>query len=225
MPRRPGGYTTFAIMNFILGGILLLCSVGSGIHPTVTINNQDATHQFIAFLNQQVPGYSVMKIGGAVVGFLLAAGLIVGGVGLLQNQNWGRVLAMVFAIVSLLHHAFLIVFQIFWVNPALDRFFAGFPLFNLSVVPKTLALGFMLFWSLAIIYYFIQILVLAITSPGASRDGDERGRSRRDWDEEDDRPRRRPSRAEQDDDQPRRRRRPVDEDDEDDEDPRPRRRR
>src|SRR5262245_38071114 len=109
MPQRPGSYTTFAVLNFVIGGILLICSVASGIHPTVaTANNMDVTQQMIDFLNANVPGYSAIKVGGAIAGFLLAAGLIVGGIGLLQSSMWGRVLAIIFSITSALHHGFLI---------------------------------------------------------------------------------------------------------------------
>ena len=224
MAQRPGSYTTFAIMNFIIGGILLICSVCSGIHPTVTgINNQDVTQQMIDFLNTNVPGYSVIKIGGAIAGFLFAAGLIVGGIGLLQSSTWGRVLAIIFSMTSALHHGFLIIFQLFWVNPAYDRMFALIPLVSFPF--KMLAFGFIVFWSLAIVYYLIECIMLAITPPtvrGGNYD-DDRRRPRRDDYDDDDRPRRRGSSRDDDyDDEPRSRRRPDDDDDYDDE---PRRRR
>jgi hypothetical protein len=228
MPQRPGSYTTFAVLNFVIGGILLICSVCSGIHPTVTTNNNmDVTQQMIDFLNANVPGYSAIKVGGAIAGFLLAAGLIVGGIGLLQSSMWGRVLAIIFSMTSALHHGFLIIFQLFWVNPALDLLFARIPF--ISFFPKALAFMFMVFWGLAIVYYLIECIMLAVTPPTVRGGGDydDGRRPRRDAYDDDDRPRRRgSSRDDYDDDyddEPRRRR-PDDDDDYDDE-PRRRRRR
>ncbi|MCI0684740.1 MAG: hypothetical protein L0Y71_21800 [Gemmataceae bacterium] len=218
MPQPPGSYTTFAVMNFIIGGIMLICSVCSGIQvPVNTVNNQDVTHQMIQFLNANVPGYTELKIAGAIAGFLFAAGLIVGGIGLLQNSTWGRTLAILFSMSSALHHAFSIIFQVFWVNPAVDRFFAGIPF--VSFFPKMLAFGFIVFWSMATVYYLIECIMLAVTPPTPRGYGDDRG-PRRDDDVDDyDRPRRRgPSRDDDYDDEPRSRRRW------DDDEPRRRRR-
>jgi hypothetical protein len=223
--RRSGSLTTFAVMNFVIGGLLLCCAVCSGIDTTVTINNQDLTQQLKEFMNQEIPGYSVYKIGGAVLGFFLAVGLIVGSVGLLKVQSWGKLLTLTSAGVLVLHHVFMAILQLFFVNPAWDRFFSRFPVFafNFSFFPKTLALVALLFQVLCVLYYLLQIIMVSL-----DRSFSAPARNEGDFDDEDDAPRRRRRRFEGDeddyheDDRPRRRR-PVREDDDDDD--RPRRRR
>jgi hypothetical protein len=206
-PSRPASYTTFAVLNFIIGGFGLLCSVCSGIEPTVEINHRDVTPEMRAFLNQEIPGYTTYKITGMVVGLLLAVGVITAGVGLLVGPGWGRVLAIVVSALAILHHGGLAVFQLFFVNPALTRFFtshAGFLGGLFSTLPKT-AIFMMVIWELAAaVYYLIQILVLAFQSPRARRayaegpdDWEDRPRRRRrdrDEDDFDEPPRRRPRR-------------------------------
>jgi hypothetical protein len=215
--RRSGAFTAFAVLNFIVGGLLLLCAVCSGIDWTA-VNNQDVAELLRAFLNEQVPNYTIYKLGGAILAFVLGLGLIGSGVGLLYMQNWARVLAIICSIVGLLHHAGQIYFQLFWLNPALDRFFGQFPL--VSFFPKFLSLVGVVQLSAAAVYFLIQAIVLPLSSPRISEpdlyDEDERPPSRgRRWDTDD----------VYEDERPRRRRRVQENDDEDyEEDERPPRR-
>jgi hypothetical protein len=180
--RRPASYTTFAVLNFVYGGLLLLCAVCSGIDTPITVNNRDVTQELKTFLNQEIPNYSVYKIGGAVFGFFLAAGLIAAGVGLLYTQTWGRVLGLVCAILGILHHAGLVILQLVFVNPALNRFFAFGPI-NLGFLPQSVGLVGVIFEGLGIVYFLLEVILLAIQPARPVVDVRED-----DWD---DRPRRR----------------------------------
>src|SRR5260370_30903266 len=121
--RRSGAFTAFAVLNFIIGGLLLLCSLCSGIDVPITVNNQDVTQQLKVFLNQEIPNYSTYKVGGAILGFVLGMGLLASGVGLLYNQNWARVLAVIFRIIGILHHGGLVYLQVAKASPAPDPVF------------------------------------------------------------------------------------------------------
>jgi hypothetical protein len=188
---RPASYTTFAVLNFVYGGLLLLCAVCTGVDPSMEVNHQDITAQLKAYLNQEVPGYSAIKIGGAVACFALAAGLIAAGVGLLQVSMWGRVLGILCAGFGLLHHAGLSFWQLFVVNPALDRspFFPRIGPFSFSALPKFVYLLLVIGWIIGAVFFLIELLVLAITPaqfvPQLRAQPDE------EWEEQ---PRRRPAR-------------------------------
>lgn len=228
MPRRRTGssFTVFAILNFIAGGSLFLCALTGAADMTVEVNNRDLTKELRAFLDAEIPGYSVYKIGGAVLGFLLGAGLIASGVGLLKGADWGRVLALVCAFVAVVHHVGTSVLQLFFVNPAMTKFFGRHGPINFSFLPKFIALVgvvFMLGW---VVYFVIEIAIL-LTGGGrparvcvAEEEWDDRPRRRaparyEDEDEDYDEPPRRPPR----------RPRPRYEDEDEDDEPPPRRRR
>jgi len=216
--QRSGAFTAFAVLNFIVGGFLLLCAVCSGIDWTVTVNNQDVTQQLKAFLNQEIPNYTTYKIGGAILAFVLALGLIASAVGLLNMQNWARVLAMILCLIGILHHGGLSYLQLVKVNPALDRFFGQFPL--ISFFPKFAGTVGIVELLAGAVYFLIQLVVLPLSSPAVSvpdyYDDDDRPppRNRR-WDTDD----------VYDDERPRRRRRIDERDDDDYEDDYPPRRR
>jgi hypothetical protein len=213
--RRSGAFTTFAVLNFIVGGLLLVCGVCSGIDWTVTINNQDMTQQLKQFLNEQIPNYTSYKIAGAIVSVVLGLGLIASGVGLLNRQNWARVLAMIFCFIGILHHGGLVYLQLVFVNPALDIFFGRFPF--VSFFPKFVGLMAIVEFLGGAIYFLIQIIVLPVSKAEVPAE---------DYYDDDDRPSRRWDTDDvYDDERPRRRRRIEDEDDDYDEDDRPPRRR
>jgi hypothetical protein len=188
--QRSGAFTTFAVLNLIVGSFLLLCGVCSGIDWTVTVNNQDMTQQLKAFLNQEIPNYTTYKIGGAVLSVVLGLGLIASGVGLLNMQNWARVLAIIFCVIGILHHSGLVYLQLALVNPALERFFGRFPF--LSFFPKFVTLLGVVEYLAGAIFFLIQLAVLPASSAGVpvqadyDYDEDERPRHRRRIEDEDD---------------------------------------
>jgi hypothetical protein len=213
--RRSGAFTTFAVLNFIVGGLLLSCGVCSGIDWTITVNHQDVTQQLKEFLNQQIPNYTTYKIVGAVMSVVLGLGLIASGVGLLNRQNWARVLAMIFCFIGILHHGGLIYLHLVLVNPALDLFFGRFQL--ISFFPKFVGMVAIIEYLTGAIYFLIQIIVLPVSKAVVPVE---------DYYDDDDRPPRRWDTDDvHDDERPRRRRRIEEEDDYEDDDDRPPRRR
>jgi hypothetical protein len=216
--QRSGAFTAFAVLNIITGSFLLLCAVCSGIDWPISVNNQDMTQALKDFLNQEIPNYSIYKVGGAILAFVLGVGLIASGVGLLNMQNWARVLAMILCLVGILHHGGLSYLQLVKVNPALDRFFGQFPF--ISFFPKFVGTVGIVELLAGAVYFLIQLVVLPLSSPAVSvpdyYDDDDRPPPRgRRWDTDD----------VYDDERPRRRRRIDEREDDDYEDDYPPRRR
>jgi hypothetical protein len=240
MPRRrPGSFVALAVFNFIIGGLSLLCGLFGFNRYTMTVNNQDVTPVFEAFMERELPSYPVYRRASAVANVALGFGFIASGVGLLGG--WGRIFALVCGSLSLVHQVGVAVFQLFFVGPAFNRFFSqagpiGFFGDFLSMVVVA--------WAIAVaIYDIVLITVTAMRSAPAARDvpedyDDHPPRRRRYEDEPPDEPRRRRPAPDVDEDafeerprprarepyyeeEPPRRRRPVDDDD--DPEPGPRR--
>jgi hypothetical protein len=132
--RRPGSIRTFAVLNLILGGLFLLCglmNVGMA-SGTVQSNGKDVTQDMADFMKKEVPGYAAWPVGNLIVDLILAAGFIASGVGLLQVQGWGRMLAMATAGLSILFRLFVTFYQFVLVNPALERCMAKYSAINLG---------------------------------------------------------------------------------------------
>lgn len=213
--RRSGAWTAFAVLNFIVGGLLLPCGVCSGIDWTITLNNQDVTQQLKDFLNLQIPNYTTYKMGGAIVSVVLALGLIASGVGLLNRQSWARVLAMIFCIIGILHHGAFIYLQFAHVNPAMDMFFGRFPF--VSFFPKFVGMIAIVEYLAGAVYFLIQLIVLPLSKAAVPIEDY--------YDDADRPPRRRWDTDDVHDDERRRRRIQEDDDDDYDEEDRPPRRR
>jgi hypothetical protein len=67
---------------------------------------------------KKVPGMRVYEIVSQVVGWVLSIAMIVSGLGLLKMQGWARALAILYAIVSLLHKIVVAVYTLAFLNPA-----------------------------------------------------------------------------------------------------------
>jgi hypothetical protein len=226
--RRPGSVTTFGILNIVFGVLFLLCGVARVADERVEANGKDLSDPLKAYLNSEVPAYTVCRFGSFGVRELLGVGFAVSGIGLLQLQAWGRTLALVCAGVSMGFELFVSIYEIALVNPAKGRFLAGASIVGdfLSGIWSAIAIVV----TVVVIAYGVVLLV-GLLQPTTARvfradyveEPYEEDRPRRrtldEYDEEDDyrRQRRRDYRDDDDDDdRPRRRppRRYPDEDDE-----------
>jgi hypothetical protein len=232
--RRPGSITTFAILNIIFGGLFLICGVAGFADSKIESNGVDYSQQMKDALESDIPGYVAWKVGENVLQILLAVGFVACGIGMLNMQGWGRMMAIICAAGSILVQLFHLFFQLAMVNPALDRFVAAYRI-NFG----GLFSGFATVWTVmttAFVVIYNGILLIVMLQSGRVFAADYRGepeddrppprRERyEDDDDEDDRPRRRRDSRydddDDDDDRPRRRRRPDPDEDDDD---RPRRR-
>jgi hypothetical protein len=228
--RRPGSLVTFAVLNFVLALLLLICGISdlAGIkgEATTVVNGLRSTVDLKEYLQENVAGYAAYPFISLTASILLAAGFVVSGVGLLQVQNWGRILAVVSAAAAMAYQLFDSVYQLGFVIPAVRNLMGGVPL--VGGMAAGAYTGKVVVWALLVVAYSIVLLVsmlqgnMARVFAGDYRgqpepDDDYRRRPRRDDydDDYDDRPRRRSRRNDDDDDyddRPRRRRRPDDDD-------------
>jgi hypothetical protein len=104
----------------------VLCTLFGNAEVSVSINNQDVTPQFQAYLHHEIPHYDTYRTAGVWAGGLLAVGLIVSGIGLLRAAPWARFLALGCAVLAVLEQAAVAAFQLLVVNPAAAHFFTLF---------------------------------------------------------------------------------------------------
>jgi hypothetical protein len=148
MPKqRPASVLVIAILNIIGGGLGLLGTVCSGggqllgggkmFTGSTTAAPPGKQQEFTEFeeyqkraekfLNEELPGGPALKYGEMSVGLVLSVLMLVSGIGLLSMQSWARVLAILYAILSILHHLASLIFAVGFTLPAARDFFAKKP--------------------------------------------------------------------------------------------------
>lgn len=235
MPRRKSDSVgTFAVLNIIFGCLMILCGVqGLDKSDKVTINDQDVTQQWMDFMNQEVPGYSICRMAIPILGLVVAVGFVVSGIGLQMRKNWGRISALVVGSLAIAYEAFQAIYQIAFVNPGIKKFLAVGPI-NFGGLFTSFATMIVMMGAVIIGGYSI-ILIVGMISPvtiRALREGEIE--EEEDEDDYEDYPRRRRARRDYDEDEdedeedlpprrPKRRLRREEEDEEDEAPPRPKR--
>jgi hypothetical protein len=127
-----------AIMNLVLGSLLLLWYVCSGIGAMMQAANPNqaafggpndkAAVNLDREVAQAVPGYRAYQIGQPLVGLLLSVLLLVSGIGLLNMQRWARTLAILWAVLMILLEVGSTAFHLLIVSPAMTRALRNVPL-------------------------------------------------------------------------------------------------
>jgi hypothetical protein len=133
-PRRPALVTAVAVVNFIYGGLGVLCltCVGAmiGLLAVVLENppppqpgqpDQAAMLKEFGEVMQAIPGFVPINVAYFVVEFLLLLGLIAAGFGLLRMKRWARTFCLVYAAYTLLVTVGLMAYFYAVVHPALPR--------------------------------------------------------------------------------------------------------
>jgi hypothetical protein len=128
--KRPTAVTVMAILNLVFGGLGMLCYLCFGILIVILMAalkqpGQDPkliqAKEVIDSMTREVPGLIPFLVFGSVLGVILAIILIVGGIGLLNMQNWARVLCIVYSIVSIVAQLGSLVYRLAVLNPALAQ--------------------------------------------------------------------------------------------------------
>jgi hypothetical protein len=197
--RRPGSVLTFAILNFVFGGLGLACGVMGlpGVADSkMEINGRDVSQEYKAHMDREVPFYSAWQVGGPVTGLALSLGFVASGVGLLLMKNWARFLAISCAGLAILFRTFDATYQIALVNPAMTNFFRNTPL-NLGGIFAGATTLVLVVRGIFVLAYCATLLIILLNS-GTARAFREGGVE---VEAEDERPRgRRPARYEDEDD-------------------------
>src|SRR6516225_3245242 len=104
MPRnsRPPVILVMAILNFVFGGLLLLCGlcglagyaaiIGLVAQPGGGANSMG---DMTGFMDKEAPGWMAVEIGRGLLLILFGVLLVVAGMGLLKMQSWARWLCVV----------------------------------------------------------------------------------------------------------------------------------
>ena len=221
--RRPGSVITFAVLNFVLGGLLVICGVVAIAKTDGDVTVNGVRTDLNDNLRYIVPGYAAYPVISLIGRLLLAVGFIVSGVGLLQTQNWGRILAIVSAGSAIVYILGEGVYEIGFVLPAIRDFMGPIPLVG-GFATGALTAGVVVRVLIVVSYSIVLLVCMLQGSMARVFTAGHRGEPEPD---DDDRPRRSQRDDDYDDDyddRPRRRSRRDDDDDDDDYD-RPRRRR
>jgi hypothetical protein len=124
MRQKPPSILVVAILNLVLGGFGLLCSVCSGLGPVFSVSLTSMLSPKSAQLTagmgiNDVPGYLADQYMDAAIGLVTAALLLVSGIGLLRMQCWARRIALAYVLVRAATEVGILCFHLFYLNSAI----------------------------------------------------------------------------------------------------------
>jgi hypothetical protein len=123
--RRPPLILVMAILNFVMGGLTLLCGLcaagGNALVAAMGTNNQMGIGDMTTYMDKEVPGWQVIEVGRGLLLILLAVILIVAGIGLLKMQTWARWVCVFYAVASILLTIGHATFELAVAKPAMDK--------------------------------------------------------------------------------------------------------
>jgi hypothetical protein len=184
--RRPI-LTTFAVLNFVFGGLGLICGciTAFGVMALEGMKNTSPQlKQFVERVHHDIPAHNAVKIGTAVALLAACIGLVVAGIGLLMRQPWARWLSLACGLLMLGSEVVNGIFEIAVVAPAIERIqrdlgmaqsAGGSAGGKIGVIFRVLIMGG---------YGITVAVVMALPVMGDALAGGRR-RSRRDYEEDD----------------------------------------
>jgi hypothetical protein len=119
--NRPTAVTVLAILNFAVGGLLLLGLICGGLSILVGISFFDI--DLAPSAGRSIPGYIPYTLVTTNLGLIMAGLLFVAGLGLLRMQLWARRVCIVFGAYSIIRAIVGFWYATTVVNPALERAF------------------------------------------------------------------------------------------------------
>jgi hypothetical protein len=122
------------ILNIVFGSLFLLCTVCGGALLLMMLGNSsmfqiggvNPVQDMWDFVKREIPAYPAIAIGSLVAGLVLNALLLISGIGLLNMQNWARVLALIYSVITIIEQIGSLIFTIAYVNPVMTRWEADF---------------------------------------------------------------------------------------------------
>jgi hypothetical protein len=134
MQERPLSITAIAILQFVFGGLALLCGIGEGAGLLVGGGgqkwfassggpgaDQDKVDKLADDLEKAIesgPAYQAVQVGSLVIYLALSVAMIISGIGLLQLRPWGRLLSIGYALADIALTAFRLVYAVAFTIPA-----------------------------------------------------------------------------------------------------------
>lgn len=178
-PSRPILVLLLAIAQIVVGSSLLCCgtlslivnTVGSSAQTvTITTNGKSTTRVYDTReeMEKEAPGYKLFLLGGGIVGFALAAMMVVGAIGLLGCQAWGWWLSVLWGLFELAYQVGTAAYLWLVAMPAANRMVRAVPhddqgVCNGLVNGNTFYhVGWALFASGFVIYPLLILLLLVL---------------------------------------------------------------
>ena len=126
---RPTSVTVMGILNIIFGSLFLLCYLCNGVSLIMQSSNRGggfggANDPGVELMNQmqaEIPGFMAYQVGSSLLHLTLSILLLTSGIGLLNMANWARILCIFYAILTILSQIGALIFQLAYVNPAMNR--------------------------------------------------------------------------------------------------------
>lgn len=124
--KRPGAATAAGVMSIIFGVVILLVGVCGGV--SLVVEAIEGQGPFAgpgdpnAFLQNNVPGYTIYKMVGAVLRLLAGVSFLVAGIGIVNLRPWARATAIGWCVLYLLLTVGNLVYHFALVSPATRRF-------------------------------------------------------------------------------------------------------
>ncbi len=232
--RRPTVILVMAIINMVMGGVILFCGMCAGSDVAILTAAGGAPgpggapyDDMKTFLDKETPGWEAVLVGYAFMQLVLAVVLVAAGIGLLKMQSWARWLSVLYSAVALVLAMVFTVYAVGFVAPARVKFQER--QMNIAAQPASTQAGFqfgktfgqamnVIFYGvIPVIHAIILAIVMLLPTVGEAFAPPRRRRSREDdeedfdndYDDRPDRPRRRRDFGDHDDDDDNRfRRRP-----------------
>ncbi len=131
-PTRPTAITVIAVLQFVFGGIGLLSFCGDVIQAVAgnklftpsfggpqTQQQQELQQSLQRFIEEILVGPKAIKIGSNLT---LSLVMIISGIGLLKMQSWGRMLSILYTLLSILEKVFMAGYTVVVSIPAAQEF-------------------------------------------------------------------------------------------------------
>jgi hypothetical protein len=187
--QRPAVLTVMGILNLVFGSLGLLCGLCGGIGFLFILGGAGqggagfggGPNPFAAeadkwrFMSQEIPAFPAVRIGELVVGFLFSTCLIVSGIGLLNMRGWGRVLALLYSLFTILLTLGSLIFTLAVVNPVQQRWILDFrrrnpgaPTNDLLTDPTLVNILTVVGAVLSMIYAIVLLITMLLPSVSAA---------------------------------------------------------
>lgn len=133
MSQRPALLLVMGILNIVAGVFGLLCgacgliangfvSLFGGVQAPK--GEKNPLKELLDHMSREVPGYQVVEIGKPSLVVILSIVVIAAGIGLMMVQSWARWASVFYALATIFLHLVYAVYEIVFVQPAVQRFIA-----------------------------------------------------------------------------------------------------
>src|SRR5581483_7369562 len=174
------------VLQLVFGAIGLICGAIalSGISESLTAGQRGggaagapSQAEIQKMIEEELPNQKLEEKVEYGVGLILSVLMIASGIGLVQMKNWGRMVANVYAVLSIIFRISSIIYAVIFVMPGMNRVadrMATKMGANGSTVASAMkigAIGGLVFAAVIVIYPIIVLVVLNMASAKAALSG------------------------------------------------------